>query len=144
MRSTIFLFSTLLTSVLATPFPAFEKRTNASLCGQWDNVVAGTYTLYNNLWDMAAATSGSQCTTLISSTGNTLAWSTSWSWAGASSSVKSFANVVYKPKSDLQLSSIKSIPSVFKYTYTGDNIVADGRSFCRILFVVKCWTRVSV
>lgn len=79
---------------------------------------------YQDLWGEAAATSGSQCTQVDSISGSTLAWETSWSWAGGSSSVKSFANagLNFTPK---QLSAISSIPVTWDWTYTGSSIVAD-------------------
>lgn len=79
---------------------------------------------YQDLWGESAATSGSQCTTVNSLSGSTLNWSTSWTWAGGSSSVKSYANaaLTFTPK---QLSAIKSIPIVWDWSYTGSNIVAD-------------------
>ncbi|KAF2148402.1 glycoside hydrolase family 12 protein [Myriangium duriaei CBS 260.36] len=91
-----------------------------TFCGQWDNTVTGTYTLYNNLWGESAG-SGSQCTSLNSVSGSTIAC---WSWSGGSSSVKSYANVV-TAVSKKALSSIKSLPSVWSWTYTGSSIVAD-------------------
>ena len=49
---------------------------------------------YQDLWNEAQASSGSQCTTVTSDSSNSLAWSTSWSWEGASNQVKSYANAV--------------------------------------------------
>lgn len=56
--------------------------------------------------------------------GSTLAWETSWTWAGGSSSVKSYANagLTFTAK---QLSAISSIPVTWDWTYTGTSIVAD-------------------
>lgn len=101
--------------VLGSPTPTFEKRAT-TFCGQWDSVVTGTYTVYNNLWGESAATSGSQCTTVSSDSGTTVAWSTSWSWAGGAGSVKSYANAVVTEATKKQLSAITSIPSTWKYT----------------------------
>ncbi|KAG2172510.1 hypothetical protein INT44_002525 [Umbelopsis vinacea] len=111
-------------SLLAATVTAAPLEKRAAMCGQWDSVVDGSYTIYQDLWGEGAATSGSQCTTVNSLSGSTLSWSTSWSWAGASSSVKSFANAAlnFTPK---QLSAIKSIPITWKWSYTGSNIVAD-------------------
>ncbi|RMZ73063.1 glycoside hydrolase family 12 [Pyrenophora seminiperda CCB06] len=107
---------------LAAPATTIQKR--ADFCGQWDNSVNGPYTTYNNLWGKAQATSGSQCTGVDGLSGTTLKWHTSWSWTGGQGQVKSYANVVTKltPKT---LASIKSLPSVWKWTQTGSNIVAD-------------------
>ncbi|KAI1766305.1 glycoside hydrolase family 12 protein [Hypoxylon sp. FL1150] len=73
-----------------------------TVCGQWDSVEMGTYTVYQDLWGMDSGT-GSQRTT---------------------GRVKSFANVV----TDItiaQLSSISSIPSTWAWSNTGSDIIAD-------------------
>lgn len=56
--------------------------------------------------------------------GNDLTWQTSWTWAGGSSQVKSYANagLNFTPK---QISAITSIPIKFYWTYSGSNLVAD-------------------
>ncbi|KAI5787301.1 concanavalin A-like lectin/glucanase domain-containing protein [Geopyxis carbonaria] len=102
-------------SVLASAAVAYA----ADFCGQWDSVTtSNNYIIYNNLWGSSAATSGSQCTGLDSASGTTVAWHTSWTWAGGQYNVKSFANanLIFTPK---QISAISSIPSTVKYTYTG-------------------------
>jgi len=109
---------------VGSPTPTIDKRAT-TICGQWDTVVTGTYTVYQDLWGESAASSGSQCTTVNSLSGTTLAWSTSWTWAGGSSSVKSFANAVVTETTKKQISAISSIPSTWKWSYSGSNIVAD-------------------
>ena len=88
----------------------------AEFCGQWDQATDGNYIVYNDLWGESSATSGSQCTEIVSLSGNTLTWSTSWSWEGISYDVKSFANAEYviTPK---QLSAISSIPTTWKWRF---------------------------
>ncbi|KAH8672654.1 endoglucanase A precursor [Tricladium varicosporioides] len=110
-------------SVFATPTGTLNKRAT-TICGQWDSVATGTYTVYQDLWGESAATSGSQCTTVNSLSGTTLAWSTSWTWAGGSSSVKSYANAVVKTTSK-KISAISSMATTWKWSYTGSSIVAD-------------------
>ncbi|KAF2997864.1 hypothetical protein E8E13_002971 [Curvularia kusanoi] len=105
-----------------TPVSELSKR--ADFCGQWDNQVQGQYTIYNNLWGRAQATSGSQCTGVDGLSGSTLKWHTKWSWAGGQGQVKSYANVVTKV-SQKALSSISSLPSTWNWSYTGSNIIAD-------------------
>ncbi|KAL0632676.1 hypothetical protein Q9L58_008435 [Maublancomyces gigas] len=93
----------------------------ADFCGQWDTATtANNYIIYNNLWGQGAATSGSQCTGLDSSSGSTVAWHTSWSWAGGNFNVKSFANanLIFTPK---RISAISTIPSTVRYSYSGTN-----------------------
>jgi xyloglucan-specific endo-beta-1,4-glucanase len=97
----------LATSALAAPSPTLEKRAT-TICGQWDSVVTGTYTVYQDLWGEFAATSGSQCTTVNSDNDGTL------SWAGGSSSVKSYANAVVTATVQ-QISAINSIPTTWDW-----------------------------
>ncbi|KAG7393460.1 hypothetical protein PHYBOEH_006088 [Phytophthora boehmeriae] len=97
----------------------------ADFCDQWGTATTDNYIIYNNLWGESSATSGSQCTGLDSSSGSTIAWHTNWTWEGASSSVKSYANAALQFDA-VQLSSVSSIPTTMKYTvdYSG-TIVAD-------------------
>jgi len=111
------------TAAAAVPTATLDKRAT-TICGQWDSVVTGTYTVYQDLWNEDAATSGSQCTTVNSDSSGTLAWSTSWTWAGASSQVKSFANAVVTSTA-MEISAISSIPSTWDWSYTGTSVVAD-------------------
>jgi xyloglucan-specific endo-beta-1,4-glucanase len=94
-------------------------------CDQWGTATTDDYIIYNNLWGESYATSGSQCTGLDSSSGSTVAWHTNWTWAGASSSVKSYANAALQFDA-VQLSGVSSIPTTMEYSldYSG-TIVAD-------------------
>ncbi|KAI0388824.1 family 12 glycosyl hydrolase [Xylariaceae sp. FL0594] len=127
MKSTFILASALAGLALAAPAPTptVDKRAT-TFCGQWDSAQTGTYTVYNNLWGKDSG-SGSQCTTLngLSSSGNgAISWSTSWSWSGGPYSVKSYANAVVKTTAK-KISAISSIPSTWKWSYTGNNIIAN-------------------
>jgi xyloglucan-specific endo-beta-1,4-glucanase len=110
-------------ATLAAPPPTLQERATTS-CDQWGTIVSGPYTLYQDLWNEASATSGSQCSTLNSLTNGVVSWSTSWTWVGASSQVKSYANIALTT-TGVQLKSITSMPSVWKWGYTGTSIVAD-------------------
>lgn len=55
-----------------------EKRAT-TVCGQWDSVQTGGYTVYNNLWGQDAGT-GSQCLTVDGMYSGLLRWSATWSW----------------------------------------------------------------
>ncbi|PSK51815.1 hypothetical protein B9Z65_3082 [Elsinoe australis] len=120
-------FSSVLTAGLmavatsAQPTQTIEKR--AAMCGQWDQVVSGAYTLYNNLWGSSAGT-GSQCGNLDGASGSTIKWNTKWSWSGGQYNVKSYTNVVTKIN-QVALSKISSLKSTWSWTYTGTGIVAD-------------------
>ncbi|KAE9037272.1 hypothetical protein PR003_g5801 [Phytophthora rubi] len=94
-------------------------------CDQWGTTTTDNYIIYNNLWGESYATSGSQCTGLDSSGGSSVAWHTNWTWTGASSNVKSYANAALQFDA-VQLSSVSSIPTTMEYSleYSG-TIVAD-------------------
>lgn len=109
MRLTTAALAALPLGALACPL---EKR--QEFCGQWDLIETEAYTLYNNLWGQDAADSGSQCTTLISSSGNDISWSAAWTWIGDQYSVKSYPNAVLT--TDRQpLSAISSIPTSWSW-----------------------------
>ncbi|OBT79570.1 hypothetical protein VF21_01216 [Pseudogymnoascus sp. 05NY08] len=122
----VFVAGTVLRAPAAVGIPTktIEERAT-TVCGLWDTITTGTYSISQNLWGTGSATSGSQCLTFNSLSGSSVSWSTSWTWAGGSNSVKSYSNVNLQMSSGRQVSSISSIPSVWKYTYTGSNIVAD-------------------
>ncbi|KAJ8109610.1 hypothetical protein OPT61_g7332 [Boeremia exigua] len=123
--STLFTFaSTAALAVAAPTSPASDLSKRADYCGQWDNQIQGPYTIYNNLWGRDQATSGSQCTGVDGLSGSTLKWHTKWTWAGGAGHVKSYANVVTKV-SQKAISSISSMPSVWTWSYSGSNIIAN-------------------
>ncbi|PYH36630.1 putative endoglucanase [Aspergillus vadensis CBS 113365] len=111
-------------SALLSLASAASISRRSDFCGQWDTATAGDFILYNDLWGEDNASSGSQCTGVDSSSGSEIAWHTSWSWEGGSSDVKSYANAALQ-FTGTQLSSISSIPSTWKWTYSGSDIVAD-------------------
>lgn len=96
------------------PDKTINARAATTVCGQYDSVVTGVYTVYQDLWNEGAATSGSQCSTVDSLSASTIVWSTSWTWAGGAGQVKSYANVALTT-TGVQLSAISSIPTVWEY-----------------------------
>ncbi|KAJ4376005.1 hypothetical protein N0V83_001285 [Neocucurbitaria cava] len=110
---------------LATPTPvAIEKRAT-TMCGSFKTLATHGYTVYQNNWGAASATSGSQCTTLNSvSSALSFSWSTSWTWAEGKNSVKSYSNIALEHVNK-KLSDIKTIPSTWAWKYTGSKLVAD-------------------
>jgi len=109
----------------ASPTPVIDRRAVGDpMCGDWDLITTGPYTLYNNLWGKGAATSGSQCTTLDKVSGSVLSWHSTWSWAGGQYNVKSYPNVVVATQ-QVPLSKIKSIETTWKWGYTGQNLVTN-------------------
>ncbi|KAG6894512.1 hypothetical protein C0993_011330, partial [Termitomyces sp. T159_Od127] len=89
----------------------------SSHCGQWDAVTAGQYTLFLDQWGLSGASSGSDCASLTSLSGTTIAWKNTWTWVGGTG-VKSYTNVALNSGLNKRLSDISSIPS-------NSNVVAD-------------------
>ncbi|KAI2642324.1 family 12 glycosyl hydrolase [Xylaria nigripes] len=108
--------------IIASPTPTVSLGP-LSFCGQWDSLETGVYTVYNNLWGQEAG-KGSQCTSLDGLAGDSLAWSTEWSWSEGEYNAKSFAKVVSDTGSK-QISAISSIHTSWEYSYTGDDMVAN-------------------
>ncbi|KAF3768898.1 family 12 glycoside hydrolase [Cryphonectria parasitica EP155] len=114
------------TSVLAAPAtsaasPLARRDESCDSFYEWDE---SPYTIYQNNWGAAEATSGSQCTTVTSVSDDVAVWSTSWTWAGGSYNVKSYSNVGLMSVNK-QLSAVSSIPSSWTWSYTGSDLVAD-------------------
>ncbi|KAH8682102.1 concanavalin A-like lectin/glucanase domain-containing protein [Xylariales sp. PMI_506] len=112
-------------AVAAIPFSSeLSPRSTEISCSSFGELVEGAYTIYHNNWGASAATSGSQCTYFDSISGSTVAWHTTWTWAGGSSSVKSYSNVALESVNK-QLSSVSSLPTTWKWTYSGSSLVCD-------------------
>ncbi|KAK0473984.1 glycoside hydrolase family 12 protein [Armillaria novae-zelandiae] len=120
-------------SVLASPIPdqqtkALAKR-GSVLSGQWDteSEANGRFILENNLWGMSAATSGSQTSQVTATNGNTITWHTAYTWAGGNFNVKSYANLDLRVGLGKTISSIKSIPVTWTWSYSSasSSLVAD-------------------
>lgn len=150
---------TLLTSVLAVAVTtavahdvtaSFLEDGATSMCGKWDYVVTGAYTLYQDLWNEGAGT-GTQCTTINSpivdsdsatdeggsSSGSgsedVLAWSTSWSWAGDPTQVKSYANAVTN-FTVVHLADIDAIPTAWSWTYAITSSTNNNELFANVAY----------
>jgi len=113
----------LATTAIAAPTKTVAER-STEICDQYASITTGSYILYNDLWGEDNASSGSQCTTFDSLSGSTIAWSTSWTWSGGSSDVKSYANVAIESIGK-QISSISSLKTTWDWSYSGSDIVAD-------------------
>lgn len=100
------------TSTLAAVPCSISRRDQQ--CGsyyEWDD---SPYTIYHNNWGSSYATSGSQCTSVDSVSSAGAVWSTSWTWVGGSSSVKSYSNAALMSVNK-QLSAVSSIPSTWDW-----------------------------
>ncbi|KAJ7054102.1 glycoside hydrolase family 12 protein [Mycena amicta] len=126
------MFAKLATLLLLLPFitaaPVEERATaidTGTHCGQWDTVVVTPYTLFLDQWGLSGASSGSDCATLATLSGTTLAWKTTWNWVGGTG-VKSFTNINLNTGINKQLSAIKTIPSVWNWSQSSTGtVVAD-------------------
>ncbi|PFH48574.1 glycoside hydrolase family 12 protein [Amanita thiersii Skay4041] len=121
-------FLLLLPFVIAAPASEVEKRQGidtSTHCGQWDVVTAGPYSLLLDQWGASGASSGSDCANLISLSGSTIAWKTSWTWVGGNG-VKSYTNMQLNQGLNKQLSAIGSMFSTWRWSQsTSGTIVAN-------------------
>jgi xyloglucan-specific endo-beta-1,4-glucanase len=79
-------------------------------CEQYGTIKAGSnYVVYTDLWGQSGATSGQQCVHLTSVSGNTVGFSTTFTWNGGNG-VKSFTNVNLNTGINKVLSQISTIP----------------------------------
>lgn len=147
MKFSAILFASTASLALAAPIDTIQER--GDYCEKNGVVkVTGAYTIYNNLWGQAKASSGSQCTGVDGLDGNSLKWHTKWTWDGAyvspcttlslstascntqltcinrSTQVKSYANAVTKVEHKA-LSSIKSLDSKWSWSYSGSSLKAN-------------------
>lgn len=116
MQAFIYLLPLLATfaPTFAAPTKALEDRT--SQCGLQSTLSAGTYTLLDDEWGAADGT-GSQCSSIDGLNGNSLAWSTTWSWEDNINQVKAYVHVQSSSTYCTQISSISSIPTSWSWRY---------------------------
>ncbi|KAJ6600019.1 glycoside hydrolase family 12 protein [Mycena vulgaris] len=131
MKFTAAVLAFALTSVLASPVAEERElaKRGAVLTAQFatESEINGRFTLENNLWGQSAATSGSQSSQVTSTSGNSVAWHTTYTWAGGNFNVKSYANLDLRVGLGKSLSSIASIPTTWAWTYSSasSGLVAD-------------------
>ncbi|KAI0775593.1 concanavalin A-like lectin/glucanase domain-containing protein [Trametes elegans] len=91
-----------------------------------DCTAAGEYTLCQNLWGADTGV-GSQTTSLISTNGNSVSFSTKYQWANSPNNVKSYPNVYHNTAKGMQLQDITSAPSKWQWYYqsASDDLRAD-------------------
>ncbi|KAK0475890.1 glycoside hydrolase family 12 protein [Armillaria novae-zelandiae] len=90
--------------------------------GQYDSVNTGIYTLYLNQWGKNGASSGQSCAAVTSTSGNNVAWTTSWTWSGGDG-VKSYTNINANNGLKAKLSAINSIKSSWAWSQTTSGTV---------------------
>lgn len=99
-------FGVLVTGVLASQ----------SLTGQWTCLDSGAYQICQNLWGEANGV-GSQNATLYSASGDSISWSTTYTWADGPYDVKSYTNVNQLSANGMLLSEIVSAPTSWTWEY---------------------------
>ncbi|KAI8986251.1 concanavalin A-like lectin/glucanase domain-containing protein [Trametes punicea] len=77
---------------------------------------AGAYTLCQNLWGADTGV-GSQTTTLLSASGNSVSWSTTYQWSQSPDNVKSYPNVYHNSAKGMQLQDIVTAPTSWQWNY---------------------------
>jgi len=117
-RNIVFLFS-FVTIALCASIQDLQRR-GAVLTSKFasepeDN---GRFVLENNLWGAASATSGSQSSQMTAVIGDIISWQTIYTWVGGIYKVKSYANLELRVGLGMPLSGIKSIPTVWRWSYT--------------------------
>lgn len=82
------------------------------------------YSVNNNLWGEGSASSGSQTTYVDTISSSGVSWHTTWTWQGANTQVKSYANsqLSFTKK---YVSSIGSIPTTTRWSLSNSNVNAD-------------------
>jgi len=108
-------FLAVLPSTLAAPSKLSVR--SAPICDQYSPVSAGSYAVQNDAWGKDAG-SGSQCAQVDGLEGNSLSWSTTFSWNGGPNSIKSYANAENAAKTPCKpLNQYKSIPTTWSWRY---------------------------
>ncbi|KAL2018122.1 hypothetical protein VTK56DRAFT_1252 [Thermocarpiscus australiensis] len=102
-----------------------ERRTVASLCGQYDSWSGNGWEVNNNNWAVSSATSGSQCTYVDSDSSNSDSWHTTWTWEGAPNDIKSYAYSGNEVAKGQTISSINTMSTSASWQYNTTAIKAD-------------------
>ncbi|KAL8759602.1 MAG: hypothetical protein Q9199_000646 [Rusavskia elegans] len=122
MYSHLIALASLFVVCLSAPTKVLTPR-GPSQCGQYSSISTGSYTIFSDQWGASIGT-GSQCSQIDGLTGTSLAWSTTWSWSGNENSVKSYTNVE-TPYTKKPISQYTSIPTSWKWSYTGSSLRAN-------------------
>jgi xyloglucan-specific endo-beta-1,4-glucanase len=101
------------------------RRQAASLCAQYGYYAANGYEFNNNNWGKGAASSGSQCTYVQSTSSSGVSWSTTWQWQGGQDNVKSYANAGKQFSKGLIIGKIRSMNTNIQWDYQPRDIRAN-------------------
>lgn len=92
------------------------------LCSQYSYYAANGYESNNNNWGESSAGSGSQCTTVESTSNSGVKLSTTWNWQGGQDNFKSYANAGKQCLKVLIVGNIKSLPTSIQWEYQHTDI----------------------
>ncbi|KAI3327584.1 glycoside hydrolase family 12 protein [Xylariaceae sp. AK1471] len=95
-----------------------------SLCDQYGYYAANGYYFNNNMWGKASG-SGSGCTYIDYTNGNSVGFHVQWQWSGGDNNVKAYPYAGRTLSSKKLVSQIGSIPSSVSWNYQGNNIRAN-------------------
>lgn len=110
----------------ASPTAAVSASKGAENCTDYAALIRGKYWVNNNVWGRADG-AGSQCVWENGLNGDNLSWGTSWTWAGDTTKVKSYASAVlgwhwgWKTTGTglpIQLSAGKAVNTSWNFTVT--------------------------
>jgi xyloglucan-specific endo-beta-1,4-glucanase len=121
----VLLPSLVATTVAAGPAATLDKRAT-TWCDAYGKLEISPYTMFHNNWGADKATSGHQCTTFTSISGDWVEWSTEWSWEGGPHEVKSYSNVAIEHVNK-KLWAVNSIPTTWNWRYVNKACKAEPR-----------------
>ncbi|KAL8838187.1 MAG: hypothetical protein Q9170_002230 [Blastenia crenularia] len=128
MHSSISLlpFLAIVSPSLAAPSHLFP-RAAAKTCDQYTPVTSGPFEVQNDAW--GAIPGGNSCVQLGSSSSSgskSLAWSTTFSWAGDKNAIKAYPNAQAKDNTPCKpLNQYKTMPSSWSWSYGSTSITGD-------------------
>lgn len=118
--SFVFLALSFVTIAFCASLPDLQRRGALLTAKTGSELEAnGRFYLENNLWGAAGATSGAQSSQVTAVNGNSVTWQTIYTWVGGIYKVKSYANLELRVGLGASLSDIKSIPTAWKWAYSG-------------------------
>ncbi|OCH92827.1 endocellulase [Obba rivulosa] len=112
--------------VLTLASCALARPTATVLTGAFTCVDAADFSLCQNQWGTASGV-GSQNSTLLSASGDSISWSTVYTWENSPNNVKTYANVQQNVGMGVQLSNLASVPTSWQWKYISksDGLRAD-------------------
>ena len=119
MKSALLFFSALAAAAPSTELVARQQKT---MCGQYDYWSGNGYEANNNLWGKGSASSGQQCMYIDGSSGNSVAWHTTWNWDGGKDNVKSYVYTGKQVAKGKKISSISSMQTSVSWSYNTNNV----------------------